>query len=183
MDKTILIELIAKELTRDGIAKELGKSRSVVDKLLAKHGLRTKRHIDTNSETRRCRGCNKEFPIEEFPGSTAPSNGKVYRRWLCHSCYVYSKTSYKQKMASWLEEVKRQCVCAKCGNDDFRVLDFHHKNGDKSFGLAEASRRFGRKKILEEIAKCEPLCANCHRILTYEDRKEKWNQYWCEKFS
>lgn len=27
-----------------------------------------------------------------------------------------------------------------------------------------------REKILKEIAKCEPVCANCHCIRTYERR-------------
>ena len=55
--------------------------------------------------------------------------------------------------------------CAKCGINDKRVLDFHHiDESTKLFTLA--SRRVaGYKKstILEEIQKCEILCANCHR--------------------
>ncbi len=54
-----------------------------------------------------------------------------------------------------------------CGITDPIVLDFHHRDpSEKKTNVA----RFGRggwslKRIDEEIAKCEVVCANCHRRL------------------
>ena len=50
------------------------------------------------------------------------------------------------------------------------VMDFDHTADDKLSGvstLASASR----KTIDVEIAKCELVCANCHRIRTYITRR------------
>lgn len=61
--------------------------------------------------------------------------------------------------------------CAKCGITDKRVLDFHHiDDSTKLFTLA--SRRiagYAQDKIKEEIDKCEVVCANCHRIIHWEE--------------
>lgn len=53
--------------------------------------------------------------------------------------------------------------CSKCGyNKNYSALHFHHLK-DKSFPLD--SRNIGNrsmKSLLEELSKCELLCANCH---------------------
>jgi hypothetical protein len=43
------------------------------------------------------------------------------------------------------------------------------KLGDISSGL----RSFSREEVLQEIAKCELVCANCHAIRTF--RREGWD--------
>jgi L-lysine 2,3-aminomutase len=58
--------------------------------------------------------------------------------------------------------------CVDCGETDPVVLDFDHLR-DK---IANISLMVLRKRpwavILEEIAKCEVVCANCHRRRTAE---------------
>lgn len=55
--------------------------------------------------------------------------------------------------------------CEKCGyNENLSVIEFHHKNDNKSFPLD--SRRLSNTswdRILNEFEKCVCLCANCHR--------------------
>ena len=64
-------------------------------------------------------------------------------------------------------------VCTSCGVDDYRVLDFHHLNSDeKEIHLGSSTAAYWSKEhILREIAKCIILCANCHRILHWEEEK------------
>lgn len=165
MDK--LKELIAEGLTQPQIAGKLGKSVSQISRLLKRNGLKTKRYIDRdlNAKSKVCRYCGIDKPIDEFP-----SAGGDYKRCKCNVCYVAMKTKRKRKIAASVEDIKKNLQCKNCGNDDFRVLDFHHKN-DKEFNISEASTKgYGNKKIFEEIAKCEVLCSNCHRILHYEER-------------
>lgn len=55
--------------------------------------------------------------------------------------------------------------CEVCGyNKNLSALQFHHRNPkDKEFGLD--ARTLGNLKmetILNELAKCDLLCANCH---------------------
>lgn len=60
--------------------------------------------------------------------------------------------------------------CARCGIADKRVIDFHHLHS-KDRTVAEM-RVAGRSSaaIRAEIAKCLCLCANCHRIVHWEER-------------
>ena len=55
--------------------------------------------------------------------------------------------------------------CSDCGETDIRCLDFHHVDpSEKEYGISRMVQdRFPDHKILEEIAKCIILCANCHR--------------------
>lgn len=182
MDKQFLAGLLKDGLTRDEIAKRVGRNRSFVDRWLAKFNLRK---YDKDTKNRRCRGCGKQLPLDVFPGEICRNNGKFYRRWLCQGCYVQSKTDYKLEIADWLERLKKQNKCVECGESDHRLLDFHHRNGsgDKAFNISEAPRRFCKKKILSEIAKCDVMCVKCHRILTYEERKQKEREYRAAKLA
>jgi hypothetical protein len=76
----------------------------------------------------------------------------------------------RKKIKDWFEEYKSRLVCERCGFDNPVCLDFHHKNpNNKIRNVCVMSRKgWSIKKILEEIAKCEVLCANCHRIRHYE---------------
>lgn len=58
--------------------------------------------------------------------------------------------------------------CADCKqNFPYYVMDFDHLE-DKSFNISTLDRgSYSLKKIKEEIAKCEVVCSNCHRIRTH----------------
>lgn len=53
--------------------------------------------------------------------------------------------------------------CIKCGEKHSWCLDFHHRAGTDKLGNIGEFRRFAIPKLLAEIAKCDVLCANCHR--------------------
>lgn len=55
--------------------------------------------------------------------------------------------------------------CADCGEMDPVVLDLDHVRGVKRGNIARLAS--GNTQVLiEELAKCEPRCANCHRRAT-----------------
>lgn len=58
--------------------------------------------------------------------------------------------------------------CVDCGyREHVAALDFDHLPGtEKKFGIAKGVYDFGWATIAAEIAKCEVVCANCHRIRT-----------------
>lgn len=62
--------------------------------------------------------------------------------------------------------------CADCGQSFPTVcMDFDHRPGEsKLFALGGATDRYALALVLAEIAKCDVVCANCHRIRT-EDRR------------
>ena len=71
-------------------------------------------------------------------------------------------------MAEFIRSLKNK-PCADC-KDSFPhyVMDFDHR-GDKTVNLSHPRvKRWGKNRILAEIAKCDVVCANCHRIRSYE---------------
>ena len=59
-------------------------------------------------------------------------------------------------------------VCQRCGGEfPSYVLEFHHQvAADKEFPIS--AFRHSETKLRAEIAKCDVLCANCHRTVEYE---------------
>ena len=109
--------------------------------------------------------------------SENPEKLKVYqRRWAVnHPDKVRSKAQrHAAKQAALLIRFKRRKGCFECGLHDIRVLQFDHvpERGKKEFKLSE-HRVKGPKKLKEELAKCDVVCANCHAIRTWERRVAK----------
>jgi hypothetical protein len=117
--------------------------------------------------TKKCKYCNEIYPLDFFEIANI-IKGKEYRRHKCKNCYHETKNKRRQKISSQVQDYKKTLECSICGLKDYRVLDFHHEN-DKEFNIAAPEGR-SFKNILEEIQKCSAICANCHRILHYEER-------------
>jgi hypothetical protein len=96
--------------------------------------------------------------------------------------YRLNKIEHRKKQFQKLRELvwrhKKLCGCVLCSNKDPRVLDYDHL--DSSNKQEDISRMINRgnsiKTLKNEIRKCRILCANCHRIKTFEDRG-----YWIHK--
>lgn len=74
----------------------------------------------------------------------------------------------RQQFKKRLAEIKIASGCVDCGINNHIVLDFDHIN-DKKYNVSQMVHDgFSWKAILKEIAKCQVVCANCHRLRTYE---------------
>jgi 5-methylcytosine-specific restriction endonuclease McrA len=51
--------------------------------------------------------------------------------------------------------------CVDCGETDLVVLEFDHTRGTKSANIT-ALLTASMTKLLEELNKCDVVCANCH---------------------
>lgn len=73
-----------------------------------------------------------------------------------------------------LEEIKSH-PCADCHVQyEPQAMDFDHVRGTKDFSLGEAAwRGYSLERIKAEVAKCDLVCANCHRVRTRRRREEK----------
>lgn len=63
--------------------------------------------------------------------------------------------------------------CMDCGGVfPYYVMDFDHRDKTKKIdNIASMSGRgWTNEKIMKEMAKCDIVCANCHRIRTYGER-------------
>lgn len=118
--------------------------------------------------TQKCKYCGKNKPTDDFEIANV-INGKEYRRRKCRRCYQDTKNAHRRHLRLWLDELKRGKKCS-CGEDDFRVLDFHHRDPDeKDLEVSMTLGRWGKERILKEIDKCDVICAKCHRILHWEE--------------
>ena len=65
-------------------------------------------------------------------------------------------------------EAKRK-PCSDCGQRfPLCVMDFDHVRGNKLFSLGHANGKgITEEMVYAEIAKCDLVCANCHRIRTH----------------
>ena len=82
----------------------------------------------------------------------------------------YVKPSMKAK---W-EFVTAAKLSAGCGHCGYKVhhaaLEYNHIRGVKRRSIA-ASFTSSWTLLLNEVNKCEVLCANCHNIFHYEESK------------
>lgn len=70
-----------------------------------------------------------------------------------------------------MQEIKLAKGCADCGYNDYAVaLDFDHRPGEEKLYTPSymAKYKLSIKKIMEELDKCDVVCANCHRVRTME---------------
>ncbi len=82
----------------------------------------------------------------------------------------------KQKayLAQYLRDLKTKTPCVDCGiNYPYYVMDFDHVRGVKHANVMELVSTLSKKRIDQEIAKCEIVCSNCHRIRTHMRRIAK----------
>jgi hypothetical protein len=88
------------------------------------------------------------------------------------SYFVSKNQERRQGLREFLVAQKAGKSCQRCGNNDWRVLDFHHLDPSVKEGTLNKAiaRNWSKEHILQEITKCEVLCANCHRILHWEAR-------------
>lgn len=79
-----------------------------------------------------------------------------------------TKDSLRGRMLDYLHDK----ACARCGTSDARVLEFDHIDpATKSFSIARGiASTLSWERILVEIAKCQILCANCHKIKTAQEQ-------------
>jgi hypothetical protein len=131
-----------------------------------------------------CYKCKSDLPIVCFKKHSKRKDGlqadciscqKIYRQ----EHYLKNKSKYKAKgkvsnaknrgeNARKLKELKATLSC-KCGENHPACLDFHHRDDSTKLYAVSQMMNFTWTKILEEIAKCDVVCSNCHRKLHYKE--------------
>jgi predicted metal-dependent HD superfamily phosphohydrolase len=87
--------------------------------------------------------------------------------------YQKNKDKYLARaaaMRAWADDLKHDIPCNECGKIFHPVvMDWHHRDPEtKVAAVAWLVRNAGRQAVLDEIAKCDLVCANCHRLLTHD---------------
>jgi hypothetical protein len=97
------------------------------------------------------------------------------RRWyLSNKPKVQASTSARKRREKlrW-EAYRAKHSCAHCGFSHPAVIDFHHviRTNKRSVNDLVARHNNVTAAIREAEEKCIPLCANCHRILHWQERR------------
>jgi len=74
--------------------------------------------------------------------------------------------AYKGKY-DYVENVKEESVCEKCGEDRNPALCFHHQDPeDKKEDVSRMAREkeYTLSEVKNEVEKCKIICLNCHAI-------------------
>jgi hypothetical protein len=87
------------------------------------------------------------------------------RKRVCPDCDKTRITDRYAKGRRLIIEAKSK-PCADCGKSyHYCVMDFDHVRGEKTGSIAKMAMQ-SHKILLDEIAKCDVVCANCHRLRT-----------------
>lgn len=127
-----------------------------------------------------CSKCKEEKALTQFNSKGAgriSSNCKACQAIYFRSHYTRNKKYYrdrnKRRRADnlvFIQAAKKQ-PCTDCGIQYApHIMDFDHLS-DKDFSIASVYYNKSIKLLEKEIAKCEVVCANCHRDRTYKRRK------------
>jgi hypothetical protein len=102
-----------------------------------------------------CRSCRAAYKQEHYEANRDRYIANAQRR----------KRALAAERAAYLVELFRDRPCVDCGESDPMVLEFDHL-ADESFGIAKGLRDRSWRSVLDEIAKCKVVCANCDRRRT-----------------
>ena len=101
---------------------------------------------------------------------------KQHREWLAtRAPSVARRTVEKRERWRYDADVldrMRSVPCADCGGVFAQCsMDFDHRDpSTKLRAVMGMISNFGLDRILAEVAKCDIVCANCHRLRTFQRR-------------
>lgn len=115
------------------------------------------------------------MPYKDLEASRELIRANSRRNYAKNKEYYQKKTKKRRKMLyDWYREYKATLWCEQCGQDHPATLDFHHEDSDdKEFSISSMpARGISIENMKNEISKCMVLCANCHRIVHYEEKNK-----------
>jgi hypothetical protein len=77
----------------------------------------------------------------------------------------------RQKCKEWCLDYFSRHPCVDCGMNKPLVMEFDHIKGIKIADVSTLAMRGNLEKMKEEVAKCEPVCGNCHTKRTKKRRE------------
>ena len=131
-----------------------------------------------------CCTCKEDLPETDFYWKNKSKDllqpyckqckSEYNRRWYqTHSEDQKKRARINQAKLVEIHNKEKLVPCADCGIQyDICVMDFDHIGGDKIKNVSALARAGNLKKLLAEIAKCEVVCANCHRMRTSSRRSQ-----------
>ena len=133
-----------------------------------------------------CARCRRTLPLDDFP---LRRKDGTRRYGHCRDCKAaYQRQWYERNRRRHIDNVnaiRRQLradhrrimtayksqPCADCGiSYPPYVMDFDHVRGTKVAAVGAMKGTVSTAALLNEIAKCDVVCSNCHRMRTHRRR-------------
>ena len=131
---------------------------------------------------KRCIRCGEEKELGDFH-----RRGDGRQSW-CKTCCrdwdaayhqrrrpirMVQKRLLRQQRCLWLSDYKSSRPCTDCGGFFHpAAMTFDHLPGSaKRDNVSDLLRAYHQNVAMEEIAKCELVCANCHAVRTADRRR------------
>lgn len=113
---------------------------------------------------KKCIQCGVAQALEEFHKNSAYKDGHQSR---CRTCHNGMRNARLDHIKSTIDALKA-VPCADCATEYPAVcMDFDHISDYKHFDIGNArAQGYALDRVLNEIAKCEVVCSNCHRLRT-----------------
>ena len=119
-----------------------------------------------------CRVCLKEKSESYFSKGGRTDSGKQRYQTICSSCFQEAYDGPRHKHLDALRAIWKNVPCADCGGwFPPECMDFDHR--DPSTKRCAVSQAKSERALMHEMAKCEVVCANCHRIRSKKQLQEK----------
>ena len=131
-----------------------------------------------------CYKCQQFLPLNQFSKNLTKADGLSNHCRACHKIMRrehYLKNRRKsiqrvrdreQEIRGWIRNYKETHPCTDCGKYlPYYQMDFDHLH-DKKFDIGSHGHQYGFQALEEEIAKCELVCALCHRERTYQRKTQ-----------
>ena len=102
-----------------------------------------------------------------MPIKDKEANRKYQREWARKNGKTLKKNQVSPEKRKQMVDDAKSLPCVIC-EKTFPpcVMDLHHVDpATKKSGIAELQRKASYRILQEEIDKCVPLCANCHRMV------------------
>jgi hypothetical protein len=79
----------------------------------------------------------------------------------------------RQVARKFLTEYKKGKACIDCKMGyPYYILQFDHVRGTKVANLSDLARVATMEEVIEEVAKCDLVCGNCHAHRSYMRSKK-----------
>lgn len=133
-----------------------------------------------------CPTCKIKKQFSEFGNNKSNKDGL---QRICKTCVKkYDSTYYKKdknrirnivkkynnKVKTWYDEYRKTLKCNVCSENRYWVLEWHHLDpNQKDFNIGNVvNSGYSIETIKKEIEKCICVCANCHRDIHYQNKKQ-----------
>lgn len=120
-----------------------------------------------------CKKCDTHKPLDAFYKNRTKKDGLQTICKVC--CNQNSKAHFNKNPQAYKDKAKRlkadntvlvkerkSVPCMDCGEQyPYYVMEFDHLEA-KDFHVSDVRFRGSTKKLLDEMAKCDVVCRNCH---------------------